>query len=160
MHFCIWGSIGIEWTPNCVCAHVCSIYTCYYRCVHVCGGQRELSGVFPLCLYVWRHGLLLSLSTGQAGWPMSIRYLPTTLLVVLVLGLQVQPVWLFVSVLGIQTQVFVFAWQVLYPPNNFPNLLIFNVLRKCWTPVQGNGTILHSYLQWVRAPISLHHQIL
>lgn len=85
------------------------VRACYYRCVYVRGGQRELSGVFPLCLYVWRHGLLLSLSIGQAGWPMSIRYLPTTLLVVLVLGLQVQPVWLFVSVLGIQTQVFVFA---------------------------------------------------
>lgn len=92
-----------------LCVRMCAAYILMHRCVHVCGGQRELSGVFPLCLYVWRHGLLLSLLIGQAGWPMSIRYLPTTLLVVLVLGLQVQPVWLFVSVLGIQTQVFVFA---------------------------------------------------
>lgn len=58
----------------CVCAYARAAYVLVIRGVFMGAGQREPSGVFALCLYVWRHGLLLSLSTGRAGWPMSMRY--------------------------------------------------------------------------------------
>lgn len=72
---------------KCLTVCVCAAYVLVITGVFMCVGAK---GVFPLCLYVWRHGLLLSLSFGQARWPMSIRYLPITLLVVLVPGLQVK----------------------------------------------------------------------
>lgn len=144
----------------CVCTYTRAVM---YLLLEVCScgggrGSHQVSllsaSMFGDTVSYWAYRL--AGLDGQWAWGICL------FLVVLVVGLQVQASLAFYigSEDSNSSLCVCMTGTLSYPPNNFPNLLMFNVLKKCWTPVPGNCPILHSYLQRVRAPISVHHQIL